>query len=80
LDQYNKKFEQVDKRFEQIEVQLVEFRKDTLHQFCLVSEDLKNRVHQVAEGVTNLNEKFDRRIDEIRKKIEEKHQDVLGPR
>jgi hypothetical protein len=32
----------------------------------------------VAEGVINLNEKFDRRFNEMNKNIEQKHQDVLA--
>lgn len=72
------KFDQIDHRFEKMEGQLVQFKGDALHQFHLVSEDLTTKLQQVAEGVTNLNEKFDRRIDEIDRKIEEKNQDVLA--
>lgn len=78
FEQIDNRFAQVDKKFQQMETQLVEFREDTLHQFHLVSEGLTSKVQQVAEGVINLNEKFDRRIDEIRKEMAENQQDVLA--
>jgi hypothetical protein len=58
--------EYLDKKF-------VDFKEEIVHHFHLISEDVITKVQQVAEGVTNLDEKFDRRIDAIDKKIEEKN-------
>jgi chromosome segregation ATPase len=62
---------------EYFDKKLVDFKEEIIHHFHLISEDVITKVQQVAEGVTNLDEKFDRRIDAIDKKIEEKNQDVL---
>jgi hypothetical protein len=44
----------------------------------VISEDVISKVQQVAEGVINLDGKFDRRLDGLDIKIDEKHQDVLA--
>lgn len=58
---------------EYLDKKLVDFKEEIIHHFHLISEDVITKVQQVAEGVTNLDGKFDRRIDAIDKKIEEKN-------
>ena len=57
---------------------LRDFKEEIIHRFHVISEDVISKVQQVAEGMTNLNEKFDRKIDGLNKKIDENHQDVLS--
>jgi chromosome segregation ATPase len=54
------------------------FREEIVHQLHVISEDVISKVQQVAEGVANLNEKFDRRIDRLDQKMDEKHKDLLA--
>ena len=57
---------------------LNDFKGDILHQFRVISEDLTTKVQQVAEGVSNLDEKFDRRLDELTSVNESQHRDILA--
>ena len=57
---------------------LNDFKGDILHQFSIISEDLTTKVQQVAEGVSNLNEKFDRRLDELTGMNDSQHKDILA--
>ncbi len=57
---------------------LNDIKGDILHQFRVISEDLTTKVQQVAEGVSNLNEKFDRRLDELAGVNESQHRDILA--
>jgi ABC-type phosphate transport system auxiliary subunit len=68
----------LDPKFKEIDSRFIEFREDIIHQFHVISEDLIDKVKQVAEGVVNLNEKFERRFDDLNKKIYQNHQDVLA--
>jgi hypothetical protein len=43
----------------------------------VIPEDVISKVQQVAEGVANLNEKFDRRIDRLDQKIDLQHKDLF---
>jgi predicted nucleic acid-binding Zn-ribbon protein len=54
------------------------FREDIIHQFHVIPEDLVDKVKRVAEGVVGLNEKFERRFDDLNKKIDQNHRDVLA--
>jgi len=76
LDEFSKKT--LDPKFEKIESRFVEFREDIIHQFHVISEDVISKVQLVAEGVATLNEKFDRRFDELEKKNESQHKDILA--
>jgi polyhydroxyalkanoate synthesis regulator phasin len=67
----NPKFKEIDSRF-------IELREDIIHQSHVISEDLIDRIKQVAEGVVNLDEKFERRFDDLNKKIDQNHRDVLA--
>jgi ABC-type phosphate transport system auxiliary subunit len=63
---------------EYFEKRLGDFKKDIIHQFHIISEDVITKVQQVAEGVVNLDQKFDRRLDGLDRNIDEKNQDVLA--
>jgi len=63
---------------EYFEKRLGDFKEEIIHQFHVISEDVISKVQQVAEGVLNLDEKFDRRIDGLGKKMDERHHDVLS--
>ena len=56
---------------EYFEKRLRNFKDEIIHQFHVISEDVISKVQQVAEGVFNLNEKLDRHLDGVDKKIEE---------
>ncbi len=68
----------LDPKFKEIDSRFGEFKGDMVHQFHIISEDLIDKVKQVAEGVVNLNEKFERRFDDLDKKIDQNHRDVLA--
>jgi len=61
-----------------LDKRLGDFKEEIIQHFHLISEDVITKVQQVAEGVMNLDQKFDRRIDGLNGKIDEKHQDVLA--
>ena len=63
---------------EYFEKGLGDLKNEIIHQFHVISEDVISKVQQVADGVINLDGKLDRRADELDKKIEEKHQDVIA--
>jgi predicted nucleic acid-binding Zn-ribbon protein len=44
----------------------------------VISEDVISKIQQVAEGLINLDGKFDRRLDGLDTKIDDKHQGVLA--
>ena len=46
--------------------------------FGVVAEGLRNEIRQVAEGVVNLNEKFDREISAFREENEQAHREILS--
>jgi len=76
LNEFSEK--NLDPKFKEIDSRFIEFREGIIHQFHVISEDLIDRVKQVAEGVVNLNEKFERRFDDLNKKIDQNHRDVLA--
>ena len=57
---------------------LKKFRDEIVHQFHVISEDVISQVKQVAEGVANVDEKLDRRFNELRTEIQETRQEVLA--
>ena len=63
---------------EYFDKKLGDFKEEIIYRFHLISEDVISKVQQVAEGVINLDGKFDRRLDRLDTKIDEKHQDVLA--
>jgi hypothetical protein len=57
---------------------LKKFKDEIVHQFHVISEDVISQVKQVAEGVANVNEKLDRRFNELKAEIQETRQEVLS--
>ena len=57
---------------------LKKFREEIVHQFHVISEDVISQVKQVGEGVANVNEKLDRRFNELKTEIQETGQEVLA--
>ena len=47
-----------------------------LHQYHITAEALRDDIKQVAEGVINLNEKFDREIFQFRKEVAYSHEEL----
>jgi uncharacterized protein YceH (UPF0502 family) len=54
------------------------FQEEIVHQFHVISEDVISQVKQVAEGVANVNEKLDRRFNELKTEIQETRQEILA--
>jgi uncharacterized protein YceH (UPF0502 family) len=57
---------------------LKKFKEEVVHQFHVISEDVISQVKQVAEGVANVDEKLDRRFNELKAEIQETRQEVLA--
>jgi predicted RNase H-like nuclease (RuvC/YqgF family) len=55
---------------------LQDFKEEILHQFHVVSEGVIDQVRQVAEGVANVNEKLDRKFNELKAEIDDKTQPI----
>jgi DNA repair exonuclease SbcCD ATPase subunit len=55
---------------------LKSFKEEIVHQFHVISEGVIDEVKQVAEGVANVNEKLDRRFNELKAEIENKTQPI----
>ena len=47
-----------------------------LHQYHITTEALRHDIKQVAEGVMNLNEKFDREMSQFRKEVAHSHEEL----
>ena len=76
FEKIDARFGKVDDRFERINSQFVEFKEEIIHQFHVISEDVISKLQLVAEGLINLDEKFNRRMDDFEKKNEEQHKDI----
>jgi len=63
---------------EYFEKRLGDFKEEIIHQFHIISEDMIGKVQQVGEGVVNLDQKLDLRLDGLDRTIDEKNQDVLA--
>jgi len=57
---------------------LKKFKEEIVHQFHVISEDVISQVKLVAEGVANVNEKLDRRFNELKTEIQETRQEILA--
>ncbi|MBM4306191.1 MAG: hypothetical protein FJ123_05575 [Deltaproteobacteria bacterium] len=55
---------------------LKKFKEEIVHQFHVISEDVISQVKQVAEGVANVDEKLDRKFDELKAEIDNKTQPI----
>jgi len=78
FEKMDARFEQIDGRFEKVGSQIAEFKKEIVHEFHVISEGVISKLQLVAEGVINLDEKLSRRIDDLEKKNEEQHKDILA--
>jgi uncharacterized protein YceH (UPF0502 family) len=68
----------VDRKAPGSKADLKKFRDEIVHQFHVISEDVISQVKQVAEGVANVDEKLDRRFNELKTEIQETRQEVLA--
>ena len=57
---------------------LKDLEEEIIHQFHVISEGVISQVKLVAEGVANVNEKLDRRSNELKAQIQETRQEVLA--
>jgi uncharacterized protein YceH (UPF0502 family) len=55
---------------------LKKFKEEIVHRFHVISEDVISQVKQVAEGVAYVDEKLDRRFNELRAEIDDKTQPI----
>ena len=78
FEKIDAKFEKIDERFEKVNSQISEFKNEIIHQFHVISEDVISKVQLVAEGLVNLDEKLNRRMDNFEKRNEEQHKDILA--
>jgi hypothetical protein len=67
-----------DRKVPKSKEDLKKFRDEIVHQFHVISEDVISQVKQVAEGVANVDEKLDRRFNELKTEIQEMGQEVLA--
>jgi len=67
-----------DRKVPKSKEDLKKFRDEIVHQFHVISEDVISQVKQVAEGVANVDEKLDRRFNELKTEIQETGQEVLA--
>jgi len=67
-----------DRKVPRSKEDLKKFRDEVVHQFHVISEDVISQVKQVAEGVANVDEKLDRRFNELITEIQETRQEVLA--
>ena len=78
LTQMDGRFSQIDEKFQGLGIEMKNTEDRVLHQYHITAEALRDDIKQVGEGVLNLNEKFDRRIDESEKRMDQNHKDVLA--
>jgi uncharacterized protein involved in exopolysaccharide biosynthesis len=55
---------------------LKSFKEEIVHQFHVISEGVIDQVKQVADGVANVDEKLDRRFNELKAEIDNKTQPI----
>jgi len=67
-----------DRKVPKSKEDLKKFRDEIVHHFHVISEDVISQVKQVAEGVANVDEKLDRRFNELKTEIQETRQEVLA--
>jgi predicted nucleic acid-binding Zn-ribbon protein len=59
-----------------LKAEMVVLEDRVLHQYHITAEALRDDIKQVAEGVINLNEKFDREISQFRKEVAYSHEEL----
>lgn len=55
---------------------LKQFKEEIVHQFHVISENMMNQVKQVAEGVANIDEKLNRKFNDLEAEIDQKTQPI----
>ena len=85
LDRVDKRFGEMDgeiralnERFVQVDRKFGDKTEEVIHRFQIITENLEDKIKQVAEGIINLNETFDRSFEEMKKDLNEKHQEVFA--
>jgi len=63
---------------EDLRENLKNFKEEMIHQFHIISEDLRTQIKQVAEGVANIYEKSEGDKVELKKEIQETRHEVLA--
>ncbi len=59
-----------------LKAEMVVLEDRVLHQYHITAEVLRDDIKQVAEGVINLNENFDREISQFRKEVAYSHEEL----
>src|SRR4030043_2473767 len=79
LDRVDKRFGEMDgeiralnERFVQVDRKFGDKTEEVIHRFQIITENLEDKIKQVAEGIINLNETFDRSFEEMKKDLNEK--------
>jgi chromosome segregation ATPase len=78
LDRVDMRLDQMDHRVDGLDKKVDQFKEEIVHQFHVISEDVISQVKLVAEGVTNLDEKFTREMENSRKENERAHQEIMA--
>lgn len=68
----------LEKKFSLVDERIDHKTEEAVHRFQIITEKLEDKILQIAEGVTNLNEKIDRRINDMNHSMEQRHQDLLA--
>ena len=59
-----------------LRVEMKDMEDHVLHQYHITAEALRDDIKQVAEGVMNLNENFDRELSQFRKEVAYSHEEL----
>ena len=78
LEVLQDRFDNMDRRIEGFDQKIGQIKEEIIHQFHVSSEDVISKVQLVAEGVTNLDEKFTREISGFRKENERAHNEIMA--
>ncbi len=68
----------LEKQFSQVDERIDKATEGAVHRFQIITEKLDDKIQQIAEGVITLDQKFDRRLDEMNHTMEQRHQDLLS--
>lgn len=63
---------------EDMRADLKDFKEEIIHQFYIISEDLRTQMKQVAEGVANVYEKSERDKNELKNEVQETGREILA--
>lgn len=68
--------EEVKEEVRNLRTEMKDMEDRVLHQFHITAEALRDDIKLVAEGVVNLNEKFDREISQFKKEVSHSHDEL----